>query len=151
MLNQVQIIGYLGKDPETRFMPSGDAVCNFSIATTEKWKDKATGEPREITEWHRCSTFGGLAEICGKYLKKGSLAFVQGKIQTRKYTDKDGAEKFSTEIKVDQMKMLGGREGGEQGGSQQSAPARPAKSDEPPMTPNPKSSGFDDLEEDFPF
>jgi single-strand DNA-binding protein len=137
MLNQVQIIGHLGKDPETRYLPSGDAVCNFSIATTEKWKDKATGEAKEATEWHRISTFGKLAEICGQYLKKGSLAFVQGKIQTRKYTDKDGVEKFSTEIKADQMRMLGGKPEGQE-------PRSAA-----PMTPSPSNPDFD--EDDIKF
>jgi len=143
MLNQVQIIGHLGKDPETRYLPSGDAVCNFSIATTEKWKDKATGDAKEQTEWHRVSTFGKLAEICGQYLKKGSLAFVQGKIQTRKYTDKDGVEKFSTEIKADQMRMLGGKpEGQEQRQPEQrQAAAAPASG----------GSGFDDMTDDIPF
>jgi len=131
MLNQVQIIGHLGRDPETRYLPSGDAVCNFSIATTEKWKDKATGEAKEHTEWHRVGAFGKLAEICGQYLKKGSLAFVQGKIQTRKYTDKDGVEKFSTEIKADQMRMLGGKPEGQE--------PRPTA-----MTPSPSNPAFDD-------
>ena len=141
MLNQVQIIGHLGKDPETRYLPSGDAVCNFSIATTEKWKDKATGDAKEKTEWHRISTFGKLAEICGQYLKKGSLAFVQGKIESRKYTDKDGVEKFSTEIKADQMRMLGGKPE-----SQESRPEpRQAASPQPEGA---ASSGFDDMPND---
>lgn len=113
MLNQAQIIGHLGRDPETRYLPSGEAVTNFSVATTEKWKDKATGEPREATEWHRVSTFGKLAEICGQWLHKGSLVFVQGKITTRKYADKDGIERYSTEIRADNMKMLGGRQDGD--------------------------------------
>lgn len=139
MLNQVQIIGHLGKDPETRYLPSGDAVCNFSIATTEKWKDKATGDAKEQTEWHRISTFGKLAEICGQYLKKGSLTFVQGSIKTRKYTDKDGVEKFSTEIKADTMKMLGGKPEGHE--------SRPAQSADPLMTPSPRTAGFDDFDD----
>lgn len=143
MLNQVQIIGHLGKDPETRYLPSGDAVCNFSIATTEKWKDKATGDAKESTEWHRISTFGKLAEICGQYLKKGSLAFVQGKIQTRKYTDKDGVEKFATDIKADTMKMLGGKPEGQE--------SRTERSSGEPMAPSQRSAGFDDTDEDFPF
>lgn len=147
MLNQVQIIGYLGKDPESRYLPSGDAVCNFSIATTEKWKDKATGEAKEMTEWHRISTFGKLAEICGQYLKKGSLAFVQGKIQTRKYTDKDGVEKFATDIKADTMKMLGGRDGG----GEAPAPRAPAAAPRPTPAPAQGASGFDDMEDDIPF
>ena len=97
-LNQAQIIGYLGKDPEVRYLPNGDAVANFSIATSEKWKDKTSGEPREETEWHRISVFGRLAEIVGEYLKKGSLVFVQGKLKTRKWQDKDGNDKYSTEV-----------------------------------------------------
>lgn len=142
MLNQIQIIGHLGKDPEVRYLPSGDAVCNFSIATTEKWKDKATGEAKEQTEWHRISAFGKLAEICSGYLKKGSLAFVQGKIQTRKYTDKDGVEKFSTEIKADTMKMLGGKP--------ESQEPRQAPT-EPRQAGAAAPSGFDDMDDDIPF
>lgn len=109
MLNQAQIIGFLGKDPEIRHMQNGNAVASFSIATTEKWKDKNTGEAKEQTEWHRISAFDKLAEIIGEYLKKGSLVYVCGKIKTRKYTDKDGVEKYATEIHASNMKMLGGR------------------------------------------
>lgn len=143
MLNQVQIIGHLGKDPETRYLPSGDAVCNFSIATTEKWKDKATGDAKEQTEWHRISTFGKLAEICGQYLKKGTLAFVQGKIQTRKYTDKDGVERVSTEIKADQMRLLGGKP---------EAGTAPVKTTDGQVAHiKPATSGFDDMSDDIPW
>ena len=142
MLNQIQIIGHLGKDPEARSLPSGETVCNFSIATTEKWKDKQTGEQKEATEWHRISTFGKLAEICAQYLRKGSLAFVQGKIQTRKYTDKDGVEKFATEIKADTMKMLGARQDSGEAPRQPQAPRQPA-----PIS----ASGFDDMADDIPF
>lgn len=141
MLNQVQIIGHLGKDPETRYMPSGDAVCNFSIATTEKWKDKNTGEAMESTEWHRISTFGRLAEISGQYLKKGSLAFVQGSIKTRKYTDKDGVEKYSTEIKADTMKMLGGKPEGQE--------PRPEPAPRPAAAKT--ASGFEGMDDDIPW
>lgn len=109
MLNEAKIIGHLGRDPETKTLPSGDAVTNFSIATTEKWKDKTTGEQKEATEWHRISMFGKLAEIAAKYLHKGSLVYVSGKLVTRKYTDANGVEKYSTEIKADTMKMLGGK------------------------------------------
>ncbi len=112
MLNQAQIIGHLGRDPETRYLPSGDAVSSFSIATTEKWKDKQSGEQKEATEWHRISAFGKLAEIIEKYVRKGSLVYVAGKITTRKWTDKDGIERYSTEIKADTLKMLGGRQDG---------------------------------------
>ena len=140
MLNQVQIIGSLGKDPDTRSFPNGDQVCNFSIATTEKWKDKASGEQKEATEWHRIGTFGKLADICSQYLKKGSLVFIQGKLTTRKWTDKDGVEKYSTEIKADTMKMLGGKPDGERA---------PAKA--PAAKPTPAGSGFDDVDDDIPF
>lgn len=143
MLNHIQIIGHLGRDPETRSFPSGDQVCNFSVATTERWKDKQSGEQKEATEWHRISTFGKLAEICGQYLVKGSLVYVSGKITTRKWTDKDGQEKFSTEIKADAMKMLGGRP--EAAERPQTAPARQ------PLTPSKPSSGFDDMDDDIPF
>lgn len=141
MLNQVQIIGRLGQDPESRFLPSGEAVCNFSLATTERWKDKATGEMKEATEWHRITTFGKLAEICGQYLKKGSLAFVQGKLVTRKYTDKDGIERYATEIRASEMKMLGGRD------VPQDTSPRPAVSRPAPAP----AGGFDDMDDDLPF
>lgn len=112
MLNEAKIIGHLGRDPETKTLPSGDAVTNFSIATTEKWKDKTTGEQKEATEWHRISMFGKLAEIAAKYLHKGSLVYVSGKLVTRKYNDANGVEKYSTEIKADTLKMLGGKQDG---------------------------------------
>jgi single-strand DNA-binding protein len=123
MLNKVQLIGRVGKDPEVRYLPSGEAVVNFSIATTEKWKDKNTGEPREETEWHRINAFGKLAEICGEWVKKGMLVYVAGKIKSSKYTDKtSGQERTSFDIRIDDMKMLGSRndndanQGGGQGG-----------------------------------
>lgn len=152
MLNQAQIIGYLGKDPEVRYLPSGDAVANFSIATTEKWKDKQTGEMKEATEWHRINTFGKLAEIVGQYLHKGSLVFVQGKITTRKWTDKDGIERFSTEIKADTLKMLGGRESSEGGQGQPQRQAAPQRQQRPAAAPQQsQGSGFDDMDDDIPF
>jgi single-strand DNA-binding protein len=145
MLNKAQIIGNLGRDPEVRYLPSGDAVANISVATTEKWKDKASGEMKEHTEWHRISFFGKQAEIAGQYLKKGSTVYVEGKIQTRKYTDKDGAEKFATEIKGEVLKMIGGK--AEQG-EQQSPKAAPARQ---PQRQAPAPSGFDDMDDDVPF
>ncbi len=149
-LNQAQIIGYLGKDPEVRYLPSGEAVANFSIATSEKWKDKATGEPREETEWHRISVFGRLAEIVGEYLKKGSLVFVQGKLKTRKYTDGQGIERYSTEIRAETMKMLGGRDSHQ--GERSAPPAqRQAPAATPRSAPAPAPSGFDDMDDDIPF
>ena len=108
-INKAMLIGHLGRDPEIRYMPSGDAVANLAVATTDKWKDKATGEQKEATEWHRVSAFGKLAEIMGQYLKKGSQVYIEGKLKTRKYTDKDGVEKYSTEIVCDTMQMLGGK------------------------------------------
>jgi single-strand DNA-binding protein len=117
-VNKVIILGNLGKDPEIRYLPSGEAVANITVATTDKYKDKATGEPREITEWHRISFFGRLAEVVGQYLKKGSQVYVEGSIRTRKWTDKEGQERYSTEIKADTMQMLGSRQGmgGPEGG-----------------------------------
>lgn len=147
MLNQVQIIGHLGRDPETRSFPSGDQVCNFTLATTERWKDKQTGEQKEATEWHRISTFGKLAEICSQYLIKGSLVYVQGKITTRKWTDKDGLEKYSTEIKADSMKMLGGKP--EQRESQ--APAQPRQAAPQRQAEKQSANGFNDMDDDIPF
>ncbi len=150
MLNQAQIIGHLGKDPEVRYLPSGEAVANFSIATTEKWKDKATGEPREETEWHRISVFGRLAEIVGKYLKKGSLVFVQGKIKTRKYTDGQGVERYSTEIRAETLKMLGGRDSNQGERSAPPAPRQAPATNQRPA-PAPSKGGFDDMDDDIPF
>lgn len=148
MLNQAQIIGHLGKDPEVRFMPSGNAVANFSIATTEKWKDKS-GEAKEQTEWHRVTVFDKLAEIVGEYLKKGSLVYICGKIKTRKYTDKDGAEKYTTEIHAHEMKMLGGRDSEEAPKKPQPDKAGQWKAGAPAK---PKSaSGFEDIDSDVPF
>jgi single-strand DNA-binding protein len=108
-LNKVILIGHLGKDPESRYLNDGGAVTNFSIATTETWKDKNSGEKKEATEWHRINAFGKLAEICGKYLKKGQLVYLEGKITTRKWQDKEGNDRYSTEIRAEQMTMLGGK------------------------------------------
>ena len=144
-------IGNLGRDPETRYTASGEAICNFSIACTESWKDKQTGERKEMTEWVRISAFGKLAEICGQYLKKGSQVYVEGSLRTRKWTDKDGQERYTTEIRCDDMKMLGSRQGmgapagGGGGGYDEPADYAPA----PPKN-KPKPS-FDDLGDDIPF
>jgi single-strand DNA-binding protein len=110
MLNKVQLIGHLGRDPEKRRMPGGDAVTNITLATTESWKDKATGEKKESTEWHRVVFFCGLAEIAGQYLKKGSQVYIEGSLKTRKY-QKDGVDHYATEIHASEMKMLGGKGG----------------------------------------
>ena len=108
-LNQVQIIGNIGRDPELRYMPDGTPTAQVSIATSEAWKDRKSGELKESTEWHRVVFYNGLAEVVGKYLVKGSMVFVQGKLKTRKYTDKDGAEKYVTEIRARELIMLGGK------------------------------------------
>ncbi len=110
-VNKVILVGNLGKDPESRYLPDGGAVCNFSVATTDTWKDKA-GEKQERTEWHRVSTFARLAEICGEYLKKGSSVYIEGRLQTRKWQDKEGHDRYTTEIVADRMQMLGSRGGG---------------------------------------
>jgi single-strand DNA-binding protein len=109
-VNKVIIVGNVGKDPEMRFLPSGEAVANFSVATSESWKDKQTGEKKESTEWHRCSAFGKLADIIGQYVGRGSQLYIEGSLKTRKWQDKDGQDRYTTEIKVDQMKMLGGKD-----------------------------------------
>ena len=122
-INKVIIVGNLGRDPEMRTFPSGDQVANVTIATTDKWKDKQTGEMKEATEWHRVVFNGRLAEIVGQYLRKGSQVYVEGSLRTRKWTDQSGVEKYSTEIRADQMQMLGSRQGmgggGQGGGGQQ--------------------------------
>ena len=144
-------IGNLGKDPEIRYTQGGDAIANFSIACTESWKDKQTGEKKEMTEWVRISAFGKLAEICSQYLKKGSQVYVEGSLRTRKWTDKDGQERYTTEIRCDNMKMLGSRQGmgapagGGGGGYDEPTDYAPA----PPKN-KPKPS-FDDLGDDIPF
>jgi single-strand DNA-binding protein len=110
-VNKVIIVGNLGRDPEIRYMPSGDAIANIAVATSYKSKDRNSGEQKELTEWHRISFFGRLAEIVGQYLKKGSSVYVEGRLQTRKYTDKDGIERYATDIIAENMQMLGGRSG----------------------------------------
>ena len=141
-VNKVIIVGNLGRDPETRSFPNGDQVANVTVATTDRWKDKASGDMKESTEWHRISFFGRLAEIAGQYLRKGSQVYVEGSLRTRKWTDKDGIEKYSTEIRADSMQMLGQRQGGEQQAAPRQAPASaPAKA----------AAGFDDLDDDIPF
>ncbi|HEY5641340.1 MAG TPA: single-stranded DNA-binding protein [Woeseiaceae bacterium] len=110
-INKVILVGNLGQDPETRYMPSGAAVTNFTVATNESWKDKQTGEQKERTEWHRVAMFNRLAEIAAEYLRKGSQVYIEGKLRTRKWQDKDGQDRYTTEIIADEMQMLGGRGG----------------------------------------
>ncbi|MBV7538063.1 single-stranded DNA-binding protein [Duganella sp. sic0402] len=167
-VNKVIIVGNLGRDPEIRYMPSGDAIANIAVATSYKSKDRNTGEQKELTEWHRISFFGRLAEIVGQYLKKGSSVYVEGRLQTRKYTDKDGVEKYATDIIAENMQMLGGRSGmgGDAGGDDsyggggyeapaprqapaprpQMAPPAPAPRPAPRPAPN-----FSDMDDDIPF
>ncbi|MGH8780867.1 single-stranded DNA-binding protein [Paraburkholderia sp.] len=116
-VNKVILVGNLGADPEVRYLPSGDAVANIRLATTDRYKDKASGEFKEVTEWHRVSFFGRLAEIVSEYLKKGSSVYIEGRIRTRKWQAQDGTDRYSTEIVADQMQMLGGRSGAGGGGA----------------------------------
>ena len=151
-VNKVILIGNLGKDPETRYMPSGEALTSFSIATSETWKDKTSGEKKEATEWHRISTFGKLAEICGEYLRKGSQVYIEGSLRTRKWQDKEGQDRYSTEIVADRMQLLGGRgSGGEGGGGggMREAPSGGGGG----KAPAKKGGGgsFDDMDDDIPF
>ena len=153
-VNKVILIGNLGRDPETRFLPSGDAVTNISIATTEKWKDKASGEMKEATEWHRVSFFGRLAEIAGEYLKKGSQVYIEGSLRTRKYQDKEtGKDRYSTEIRADEMKMLGSRPGGgAEPMSREPAAATAGGGGKSQSQPQSKKGGaFDTMDDDIPF
>lgn len=145
-LNKAMIIGHLGRDPEMRYLTSGEAVVNFPVATTDKWKDRTTGEQKEQTEWHRVSFFGRLAEVAGEYLKKGSLVYIEGKINSRKYTDKDGVERTSTEIRGSEMKMLG--KPTTQGEQQPRTGAAPGAAQRQAA---PQGSGFDDMTDDIPF
>ncbi|BEP63921.1 hypothetical protein GmRootV213_44750 [Variovorax sp. V213] len=180
-VNKVIVVGNLGRDPEMRTFPSGDQVANVTVATTDRWKDKQSGEMREATEWHRIVFNGRLAEIAGQYLRKGSQVYVEGSLRTRKWTDKDGIEKYTTEIRADQMQMLGSRQGqgapsggpeddggysqGGGGGYSQGAgggggggyaPRAPAAAPRAPaaaprQAPAKSSSGFDDMDDDIPF
>ena len=145
-VNKVILVGNLGRDPETRYAPNGDAICNITVATTDTWKDKQTGERKEQTEWHRVSFYGRLAEVAGQYLRKGSPVYVEGSLRTRKWQDKEGQDRYTTEIRAEQMQMLGGRQGSASGGDSagysggsdysqpSSAPSRPQRPAAPPAT-----------------
>jgi len=157
-VNKVIIVGNLGRDPEVRYNPSGVAWCTVSVATTRNWKDKTSGEKMEETEWHRVVFNDRLAEIAGEYLKKGRSVYVEGRLKTRKWTDKDGVEKYTTEILANEMQMLGGREGMGGGAEQADAgggeerQARPPASRPAASKPAPKSNtGFEDMDDDIPF
>lgn len=167
-VNKVIIVGNLGRDPEVRYSPDGAAICNVSIATTSQWKDKASGERREETEWHRVVMYNRLAEIAGEYLRKGRSVYIEGRLKTRKWQDKDtGADRYSTEIVADQMQMLGGRDSGGEGGyggggydegapRQQRAPA-PRPAPQRPAAPAPAApaaggaANLMDMDDDIPF
>ncbi len=163
-INKVILIGNLGRDPEVRYTPNGNAICNISVATTRNWKDKTSGDKVEETEWHRVVFYDRLAEIAGEYLKKGRPVYVEGRLKTRKWQDKDGKDVYTTEVIADNMQLLGGREGMggdsdggyDRGGERESRPApapRSAPASRPaPPKPAPKAStGFDDMDDDIPF
>lgn len=150
-INKVIIVGNLGQDPEVRYMPSGQAAANFSVATSESWKDKQTGQQQERTEWHRISMYGRLAEIAGEYLKKGSKVYVEGALRTRKWQDKSGQDRYTTEIIANEMQMLDGRGGPSAGGSDFNQSndyqhSEPQSSSQPSMA---QAAG--DLDDDIPF
>ncbi|MEP7100238.1 MAG: single-stranded DNA-binding protein [Burkholderiales bacterium] len=172
-INKVILIGNLGKDPEVRYMPSGSAICNITVATSRQWKNKDSGEKMEETEWHRVSLFDRLAEVAGEYLKKGRSVYVEGRLKTRKWTDKEGVERYTTEVIADVMQLLGSREGmgggagggggDEEGGGggggygersapqQRPAPASRPQASAPRAAPKPASTGFDNMDDDIPF
>ena len=156
-VNKVILVGNLGKDPESRYMPNGDAVVNITVATTDNWKDKTTGDKKEQTEWHRVVFFRKLAEIAGQYLKKGSQVYIEGSLKTRKWQDKEGQDRYTTEIVADSMQMLGSRQGMSDappressgysgGGNNSNAGGRSA-----PAQPAPAATNFNDFEDDIPF
>lgn len=157
-INKVILVGHLGQDPEVRYMPSGGAVTNLSVATTDSWTDKNSGQRQDRTEWHRVSMFNKLAEIAGEYLKKGSQVYIEGRLQTRKWQDNNGQDRYTTEIIANDMQMLGGR-GGDSGGSanfggggqgrpQQQQQAQGQSQGQPQSAP---MSGPDDFDDDIPF
>ena len=165
-VNKVIIVGNLGKDPEVRYAPSGSAICSITVATSRQWKDKTSGERQEETEWHRITFFDRMAEIAGEYLKKGRSVYVEGRLKTRKYTDKDGVEKYATDIIATEMQLLGGRETGAGGGgggdmdtSEARAPAAARSAPPQRSAPAPRTApaakttntGFDDMDDDIPF
>jgi single-strand DNA-binding protein len=150
-LNKVTLIGNLGKDPETRYMPNGEAVTNITIATTETWKDKA-GEKQEKTEWHRVTFYRRLAEIAGEYLKKGSQVYVEGRLETRKWQDKEGKDRYTTEVIASEMKMLGSRPGmGGGDASERDGPPSQGERKAPSGAAKSSAAKFDDFEDDIPF
>jgi len=157
-INKVILIGNLGRDPEVRYTPSGAAVCNLRLATTRNWKNRDSGERQEETEWHSVVLYDRQAEVAGEYLKKGRPVYIEGRLKTRKWQDKDGNDRYTTEIVADTMQLLGGREGGSgddsyAGGGESGGGSRPAPAPRAPAPrPAPKSSpGVDDMDDDIPF
>ena len=151
-VNKVILVGNCGRDPEVRYAPSGAAICNISVATSSRRKDKNSGETIEDTQWHRVTFYDRLAEIAGEYLKKGKQVYVEGRLKYGKYTDKDGVERNTTEIVATELQMLGGRDDGERQASPQSRQAPGAQRDQPRSRPTAKSNtGFDDMDDDIPF
>ena len=160
-VNKVILVGNCGRDPEVRYLPSGSAICNVSIATSSRRKDKGSGESIEDTQWHRIVFFDRLAEIAGEYLKKGRSVYVEGRLKYGKYTDKDGIERNTVDIVATEMQLLGGRDGGDGGGGggggyADEGDSRPQRSAPAPRAPSPKppsksSTGFDDMDDDIPF
>jgi len=167
MLNKVTLIGRLGADPEVKYMPSGGAVTNVSLATTRRWKDRQSGERRDETEWHRITFFNRIAEVAGEYLRKGSLIYVEGRIRTRKWQDQNGQDRYTTEIIAEQMQMLDSKSGGTGNfgdnasaensynsttNQQQSAPPTPSQNSTPPAASNtPPPASYEDFDDDIPF
>jgi len=149
-INKVILIGNLGRDPEVRYMPSGSAVANLAVATSESWKDKTTGENQERTEWHRVVMFGRLGEIAGEYLKKGSKVYIEGKLQTRKWQGQDGQDRYTTEVVASEMQMLDSRGGGSSNFGGGSANAGGGQQ-QPAAAETGGGSGFDDFDDDIPF
>ena len=155
-VNKVILIGNLGRDPETRYTADGAAITNITIATSDKWKDKATGEMKESTEWHKVAFFGRLAEIAGEYLKKGRSVYVEGKLRTRKWQDKEGQDRYTTEVIADVMQMLGSREGLGGGGDfdaaeEPRAPARSSAAPSPARQPAKSAPSVAEMDDDIPF
>ena len=151
-VNKVIIVGNLGRDPETRYNPEGGAITNISVATTDTWKDKASGEKQERTEWHRVVFFNRLAEIAGEYLKKGSQVYVEGSLRTRKWQDKEGKERYTTEIVAERMQMLGSRQGAGDAASRDRGDEDKAPVGVAEGKPAKKPAGkFDDMDDDIPF
>lgn len=149
-VNKVIIVGNLGRDPEMRYLPDGTAVANLAVATTDKYKDKI-GQMVEQTEWHRISFFGRIAEVCGQYLTKGSQVYIEGALRTRKYTDKEGVERYVTEIKGDRMQMLGGGSGQADGAARERPTQQPRQQPSQQQRPTGGGNGFDDMDDDIPF